>query len=292
MGPVTDEHRVTYRENVKLAVAERKAVFDSAFMFDPNLSGEQARMVEIIAPQDARIDAAVGGPTPTFEAQHEPVWCLPRRIDQGKVIEVEDQIKALTDFKSEYTQVIAQAMVRGKNSILVPALFGTRLIGKQGATSSSAWAGSTVAVAVGGADTSMNVAKLMRALRYFEEAEIILEEEEIFCALDAEENESLYNDIKFVNTDYRSKAVLEEKRVREILGVKIIPTQRIADTGADSTAAVWCKSGMYWGQFKALAVNSAPNVDRQFREHVYAEQWIGAIRSEDKRVVKVLCKKA
>jgi hypothetical protein len=295
-GLVTDANRLTYRENVKLAVQERVGVFDNAFMFDANLKGEQAQIVDIIGTIEARRNAAEGGDTPNQKPTHEPVWCVPTRLDAGSLIEKGDVVRTLTDLKSAYVQSQANAMVRGRNAVLAEAVFANRRIGRQGETS-SAWAGQTVAIDVDQPGTAhgMTVSKIMRAYRYWEEAEINLDEEEIFIGLNAEENEQLYNDIMFVSTEFRSKAVIEEKRVRQILEAKIIPTQRfsIYNPSAEiSCAAMWLKSGMYWGEFSALDVRSAPNPNKQFREQTYVEQYVGATRGEDIRTIKVLNKKA
>lgn len=295
-GPVTDVHRLTYKENVLLALQEKKPLYDDAFMFDPSLAGEKAQIVDIIGASEARRNAAEGGDTPNIGATHEPVWATPERLDWGKLIEKGDAVRALTDFKSKYVQGGANAMVRGKNIILAESLFADRKIGRQGETT-SAWNGSTVPVDLdqNGTPHKMTVSKILRGFRLFEDNEIDIEEEEIFLALDPQENEELYQDITFVSKDYRTKAVIEEKRVKEILGVRILPGKRLSIYDPDantSVAALWIKRGMWWGEFSALDVRSSPNPNKQYREHPYMEQYIGATRSEDELVVKILNKKA
>lgn len=294
-GPVTDANRVTYRENVRLALQEMNAIYDNTFEFDSQLAGEQAQVIDIIGASEARRNAPEGGDTPNIGATHEPVWCAPERNDWGKLIERGDAVRALTDFKSSYVQGGAKAMVRGKNAILAGAVFANRRIGKQGVTS-SAWAGSTVPIDTdqSGTPTSMTVAKILRAYRYLEEAEVNVEEEEIFLGLDPEENEQLYNDLTFVSKEYRDQAVVEKKRVKSILGLTIVPGKRFSvfDPSAEiSVAPLWVKRGMVWGQFMPLKVDSAPNPNKQYREHPYMEEYLGATRVEDALVVKILNKK-
>ena len=65
--------------------------------------------------------------------------------------------------------------------------------------------------------------------------------------------------------------------------------RRIPDAAANQSQAVFfTKSGMLWGNFSALEVTSAPNPSKQYREHPYAETWLGATRTEDARVVRVI----
>lgn len=293
-GPVTDAHRITYRENVKLALQEKRAIFDDTFMFDGNLSGKTVQITDIVGKMDARVDAAEGGDTPDAAVTHEPVWVRPRRVDWGKIITKEDQIKALTDFKSTYVQSGAAAVVRQKNIILAEALFAPRLIGSE-VPVATAWAGSEVGIQVGSAngatDVGMNVKKILRAFKLMEDKEIDIEEEDMFLALDPQEIEDLYNDLTFVSKDYRSRAVIEEKRVLSVLGIPILPTKRVVDKAAGvSSAALWCKSGMMWGEFSPVEIRSEPNPAKQYREHPYIETWLGATRTEDEKVVRILNK--
>lgn len=293
-GPVTDTHRITYKENFRLALQERKDQFGDSFSYVDGLNGKQMQVTDIIGAIEARLDAPEGGDTPDLEGTHEPVWMRPRRIDWGKVITKEDQIKALTDYKSEYIQTGVNGVVRKKNIILAAALFGPRLIGNE-VPVSTAWAGRTVPVDLEtpGTPTRMSVRKILNAIRLMETDDIVADEEMMTLALDPKENEELYQDIQFTSRDYRDSAKYDQKRVTEILGIPILTTKRIADfDGATSTAALYCKSGMWWGPATPLEINVKQNVAKQYREHPYVEQWLGATRSEDARVVKILNKLA
>lgn len=294
-GPVTDSHRYMYRNNLQMAVQEKKAQFEPHFMYDGALSGKEVQITDIIGVIEARLDAPEGGNSPDQEGTHEPVWVRPRRIDTGKLMKVEDVIKAATDYKSQYVQAMAAGIQRKKNIIFAEALFGPRLIGKQTPTSTN-WNGRTVGIQTGTpasalADTGMNVAKILAAIKNLELDDIDFEAEDCALVLDPVEMEDLYRDVTFTSQDYRSKAVLEDKRVLSILGITILPSKRLADASAGvSTAALFCKSGMMWGEFWPVEMNSAPDPGKQFREQVYIETWIGASRTEDARVVKILNK--
>lgn len=292
-GDVTDAHRVTYRENVLLAVQEKKDQFGNAFSYLDNINGKEMRVTDIIGTTEARLDAPEGGPTPDIEGTHEPVWVRPRRIDWGKLIKVEDQIKALTDFKGEYTQAGVNGIIRAKNKLLASALFGPRLIGNE-VPVSTAWNGRTVAVDFGstGTPNRMSVAKILHALQLMQTDDVETDDEMIGIAMNPQENEELYQDITFTSKDYRDKAVMEDKRVTSILGMPILTTKRITDYDTNTfTAGLFCKSGMHWGPAMPMNIKSAPNPDKEFREQVYIEHWLAATRSEDAKVVKILTKK-
>jgi len=292
-GPVTDAHRVTYRENVTLAIQEKKDQFGDTFSYLDGVAGKEMRVTDIIGKIEARIDAPEGGDTPDLEGTHEPVWVRPRRIDWGKLIKKEDQIKALTDYKGEYTQAGVNGYYRAKNMLLASALFGPRLIGNE-VPVSTAWAGRTVAVDYGstGTPNRMSVAKLLKALENFQQDDMEVEDEMISIVMDPQQNRELYEDITFTSKDYRDKAVIENKQVRDILGMPIFISKRVGLYDVSTLqAAIYAKSGMHWGPATPMDIKSAPNPSKQFREHVYLEHWLAATRSEDAKVQKILSKK-
>jgi hypothetical protein len=291
MGPVTDTHRITYKENVALAIQEKRAVFEAGFDYTSGISGKQTQVLNVIGKSEARVDAPEGGDTPDIDSQHEPIWVRPTRLDWGKVLRKEDSIKALTDYKSEYVQVGASAMTRGKNAIMAAAVFGPKLIGNE-VPSSTAWAGRTVAIDVGGTgSTGFNVKKILRGIQLMETDDVEVNEEQLVIGADPVEIEQLWGDITFVSKDYRKDAQLDDmnKRVMAIFGIPIITTKRFADAAANqSVAGLWCKSAMKWGDAMPLDINSAPNPQKQFREQVYMENWIAATRTFDAKAVKIL----
>jgi Phage capsid protein len=298
MGPITDAHLLTFQKNIELAVQQKTSKLENAFTFQGGLSGRNMMMLELIGSTEAVENLGRGADTPDIENAVEPVWIAPHQHVWGKIMELEDTIKAMTNFNSEFVQAGAAAMVRRKDRRLKTAIFGARVIGKDGATT-SAWAGSTVAAGIGSTDDAtaigFNVRKIIRAKRYLQEAQVEIDEEELFCTANAKEMEDLYRDLTYINKDYRDKAVLDGKQVREILDVKIIPADGAAAQadydGTTSVVALWCKSGMRWGPFSPLRSEAPLRADKLNRPHPHMEEWLGATRTEDVKAVKILNKK-
>ncbi len=275
-GPVTDAHRIMFRDNFIMALQEKRGMFDDAFTSTEELKGKQVQLVDIIGAVDAIEDAPEGGDTPDIKPSHEPVWVRPKRLIWGQLMSGEDPVKGLTVPNSTYIQGGVAGIIRKKNIHYANALLGNRLIGNENPTE-TAWAGTTVAA--GGAN--LTVDKFSAALTAFQEADVEIDDEEIFCAASPAMLENLTKDAKFTSKDYRNRAVLEEKRVKEFMGVRIIVRNSL------TSAIFWCKSGMVAAPFHALSVVSQPNPAKQYREHPFAETWIAASRIEDKKVVRV-----
>ncbi|MFT4115427.1 phage capsid protein [Bradyrhizobium sp.] len=302
MGPITDAHKLTYSANVALAVQQRKSRLEMGYSYQPGLSGRQMTMLELIGSTTAVVDLGRKADTPDIDNSIEPVWIRPRQLAWGKLIEKEDAIKALTDYQSPFVQAGAAAMVRGKDVILAAAMFGSRVIGQDGATV-SAWSGQTVAVGIGASSTDdttatgMNVRKLLRARRYMQAGQVETGDEELFFSGNAQQTEELFRDLTYISHDYRNGKPLDSPDEQQrILNITILPpndgSAAFADyDGSTYTAALFCKSGMHWGPFDPLSVNVPLRPDKMMRPHPQMEEWLGASRSEDIKVVKILTKK-
>ncbi|HXF45754.1 MAG TPA: phage capsid protein [Burkholderiaceae bacterium] len=295
-GPITDAHKLAYVKNVELAVQQTKSKFEQAFTYQDSLKGRVACMLELIGATEAILDGARGGDTPNIDATIEPVWCKPRQIEWGKLIEKEDAIKALTDYQSQFVQAGAAAIVRGRDKIFAQAIFGNRLIGQDAATEAAYDpTNKVVAVDVGaGSATGMNLAKIERAKRYLRAFEVNFDAEELWGALNAQQMEELYYDIIANATTPQGKtAVLDAttKIVHAVAGINFVHSEQLpAHDGSTYAAAIWCKSGMYYGDFDPLKVSAEPNPAKKYRIHPYMENWFGATRAEDKKVIKILTK--
>lgn len=297
-GPITEEYRLTYQENVRLATQQKTSSLMPGFVPHTGLSGRAAKMLDLIGETDAREDAPDGGDTPDIGGSHEQTWLSPRRLDWGKLFKKEDDIKAGVSYTSSYVQAGAAAIVRGGEKIRAQAFFGNRKTGQDG-TTTTAWdstgrlVAKTVGSSDGGTNVGMNVKKILRALRLLEDQDVNVEDVPIFCALDPLGLEELYYDLTYVSTDYRSKAVFEEKRVRSILGVTILPTTRIPDyDSSNRRAPLWALGAMHEGEFSPVTTNLQLNPSKQYRPHAYIEKWMGATRGEDKLLVEIRNHKA
>jgi len=309
-GPVSDTFKLQYSRLVLLAVQQRKSRFEEHFSYAPDLQGRQKMILDLVEPTTAIVNGIRGGDTPNIDANHEPVWVQPTQIEWGKLIEKEDYIKALTDYESPYVQGGAAAIVRGRDLVFATALLGNRIIGLDGTTSqaysttfvnqaggtSNRYVPNTVGSADGATSTGMNVRKLNRAKRIMKQQYVETDYEEFTCVLNAQGDEELFNDIITINTDYRKMAVLDEqaKEVHRVAAVDIVTYEAVPtvpavpnDTGSDYIGVMWCKSGMHYGDFDPLQSFADPSPGKKFRIQTYMENWFGATRSEDAKVVQI-----
>jgi hypothetical protein len=296
-GPYTDTYKLTYQRLVELAVQQRKSRFEAGFTFHADLRGRQAQVLDLVEPTTAIVNGVRGGDSPNIEQNHQPVWIQPLQIEWGKLIEKEDWIKALTDYESAYVQSGAAAIVRGRDAVFAASLLGNRIVGLDGATSQAYTSpDTTVSNVVGSSDgatpAGMNVRKLQRAKRLLRQRYVEVDYEELWCAMNGQQMEELFNDILTINTDEAKMAYIDKdtRMVQRVAGVNIVSFESIpliTGDAVDYTAVLWCKSGMHYADFDPLSTYAEPNPAKKFRVQCYTENWFGATRSEDAKVVQI-----
>lgn len=299
MGPITDAHKIEYGRNVQLAVQQKTSRFIEGFTYHDDWQGRIMIFEELMGSAAAIVDGARGGETPDIDSNIEPVAVVPHQIEWGKLIEKEDAIKALTNYQSPFVQVGAAAIVRGRDAVFGSSLFGSRLIGQDGGTT-QVWdtTNKTVVQTVGSGDgltdTGMNVRKIQRGKRLMRAFYVELDMEDLWCVVNAQGMEELYNDILTINTDYAKMSVLDtdKKHVSNVAGVNVVQWESMTDFDATHyTFAFWAKSGMHYGDFMPLTTTVQENPNKKYRLHPYMENWWGAQRSEDAKVIKIISKK-
>ncbi len=300
-GPVTDTFKLTYQRLVELAVQQKKSRFEMGFTYHADLRGRQAQILDLVEPTSAIVNPPRGGDTPNIDQNHEPVWVQPNQIVWGKLIEKEDYIKALTDYESPYVQSGAAAIIRGRDAVFASALLGPRTIGLDGLTQQAYTApvvngrsvvDDTVGSNDGATATGMNVRKLNRGMALLRSRYVEVDYEELWWCGNAQQMEELYNDIITINTDYAKMAVLDDtnKTVQRIGRFNCTTFEAIPNLPAlpnDYVSIMWCKSGMHYGDFSALETRAEPNPTKMYRIHPFTENWFGATRSEDAKVVQI-----
>lgn len=293
---ITAAHRFTFKENFALALQEATDRFSQTFTYQENVLGEQAKLIDLMGQSEARINAPDGGSTPDIEPSTEGVWMTPVRVDWGRLVKRETEIKAAIELKSIYNRDGAAAMARARNVLLRDAFFGPRRTGKTG-TTLEAYSSSTAVnlVAVDYVPTGAPVNsgltfdKILKGIALMIKNEVDLETDELYMAVGSEEEEDLWRDVKYLSSDYTNKLVVDEglKKVKSFMGINFVRFQRLPTTGTSRRCPLYVKSGMHYGEPVPLETTMGRDPSKQFRVQLYAEQWIGATRSEDKKVVEI-----
>lgn len=294
-GPIEAVHKTTYQANVELAIQQKLPKLLPHTSPINDLKGKEMQAVELVGSSEAQEDAPHSTDTPDIPPRHLGIYVKPRRIIWGRSIPSETSIKAAVDYQSTYVQEGAAAVVRSRDKFLSEAAFGPRYIKyeEDGIPVSVAFDTTNRQIAVNygaGSDTGLTVKKIVRGLTLLEAAEVDIDSEELILWHSAAQNESLYAELQVTSKDYRDKAVFEDKRVREFMGIKLVSYQKLPVASSVRTCLLYCKSGLHSGDAMPVTTQIERNVAKQYQPHPFMETWLGSTRSEDEKFVQILAK--
>lgn len=226
-------------------------------------------------------------------------WVFPISSDLPQLMDRFDELKILSDPRSKYVMNAINAANRRRDRHIITAFFADALTGPSAGTTETfgttltTAGGQNVSVGTGGAASNMNVAKLREGKRRLMEADVDIDNEQIYCAITSKEHDALLNEIQVVSTDFNDKPVLVEGRVRRFLGIELIHTQLLG-TGTDDAAGtstmcpMWVKNGMHYGNWQSVVTDVDRRKDLQgLPWQVYLMMTGGATRLEKERIIRV-----
>lgn len=200
------------------------------------------------------------------------------------------------------------ATLRKMDEVILGALFTNALTGADAGQTTAYTAGNTVAVDVGaGSATGLNLKKLDEVIEKAESNEIVPEEEPLCMVVTEKQMADLRRQVEAMNADYQAgHAVVRDGRggIQSIKGIELvmIASSRLGKYATDSQlldgssyrrCPVFTKKGMALAVWKASKVDVSPRKDIQGQPtQFYVEQYIGATRTDEKRVFEILCSEA
>lgn len=237
--------------------------------------------------------------TPLGDIAHTRRTVALRTFHQAELIDNEDQVKMLIDPRSDYARALVAAANRKIDDVVLDALIGNSYSGKNGDSVAALPSGQLIAA--GG--TALTVTKLKEAKTLLMQANVDLDQDELFLVVNAEGLEDLYGITEFINRDYRfAKMDLETGTpaagfVGEFLGFKIYHCERITNMTGTYTGTAIASSARPAIAFTRSAIGLAigqdiktqisQRDDKNYAHQVYIEMTLGATRIHDDRVVDI-----
>lgn len=281
-----------YTSNLQMLLQQKGSRLRDAVMTQSHI-GEKAVAVDQLGPVTARQVTGRYQPLVPDDTPTDRRWVSPGDYDWNDLVDNFDKLRLLVDPTSSYVTQGTYAIGRAIDAEIVRALLGTALTGKTGTTATTLPAGQIVSTNVGGANTGLNKDKLVEARRLLMAAEVDIDNDPLFVAITAAQHADLLKETQVVNTDYVSRPVLEDGRIRSYLGFNFVHIEALPKAGAVRSIPVWAKSGMHLGLWKDIQ----GRVDQRFDLssipwQVYVCATFGATRLEEKKVVQINCTEA
>lgn len=281
-----------YKGNVELLLQQTDSRLRGAVTVG-SYTGKAASVVEQFGATSAVAKTSRHSDTPLLDISQDKRWVFPLDYEWASLIDNEDRLRMIIDPTSPYAAAGAAAMNRTMDDIILSAIFGTNYTGENGTTSESFGTLGTgtydVANSVGGTASSLNVAKLQKAIRILMTANKGELMEPVFGAISSYEHDALLKEVQIANKDYGNSAVLVDGKVKRFMGVDFIITERLTITSGDRLIPVWLKSGMHLGMWNEMQAKVSERNDKGHAWQVYLAMTLGATRTQLGKQVRISC---
>jgi len=283
-----------YKSNVMNLVQQKGSRLRGCVMVDSSVNGKK-KFTEQVGTTEAQKRTSRHSDSPLVNTPHLRRSLTLDDYEWGDLIDQADKVRLLIDPTSSYAQNAAWAMGRAMDDVIFDALHGTAYTGVSGSDESPLPAGQKIAVTVqdgtGTSDAGLNTAKL-RAARKVLLSNEVSQDEELFCAVNAQMVDNLLQTTEVGSYDYNSVKALVRGEIDTWMGFKFIHSERVntlISGGTDQACMVWAKSGLELGIGSDVKSSIAPRADKSFSTYVYYSMCLGATRLEEEKVVEIAC---
>ncbi|MDH4185523.1 MAG: phage capsid protein [Nitrospira sp.] len=289
---IPDHYTISFSTNVMLLLQIKGSKLREC-VTEASYTGKQASPVDQIGSVEMQDVTGRFQPKVRTDASVDRRWVTPSDFDLTQSIDTFDKLRLITDPESSYTQNAVFAAGRKIDRLIIAAFTGTAKTGEQGATSTSFTAGNEIDVAGGGANSKLNVQKLLDVKELMGRQFVDFDIEEVYVGLTARDEAALLKEIQIISSDFngQERPVLKDGRVDRFLGLMFKHTELIESAAAGTNEVnvpVWCKSGMHLGIWNDVTTSIYQN--KQLRGEPwesYIMATFGATRLEENKVYNI-----
>lgn len=287
-----DHYTISFSTNVMLLLQEKGSKLRMC-VSEGSYTGKLASPVDQVGAVEMQDVTNRFAPMGRVDAAVDRRWVTPSDFDLPQLIDTFDKLRLLTDPESSYTQNAVFAAGRKIDRLILLATTGTAKTGEQGATSTSFTAGNEVDVATGGANSKLNVAKLLDVKRLMRKQAVDFDIEEVYCPLTAADEAALLNEIQIISNEFNGgdRPVLKDGKVQRFLGINFVYcelTETVMAGTNEVTVPVWAKSGMHLGIWNDIQTSISKRNDLRGEPwQSYVTATFGASRLEENKVYAI-----
>lgn len=283
---IPDHYHRSFTSNVELLLQQQDARL-APYVTMASYSGEAAQVVKQFGEVEFVEKTTRLGDTNFSDIAHKQRWIYPADYDLALPVEREDEIRSLNSPQSSYVAAMSAAWMRKKDAVISAAIFGTSKTGKNGGTSTAHdTSGQQIAVDFA-TTTTLTIAKLIEAKRIADANYWPMTDRHI--AVTSTQMSDLLNTTQITSADYNSVKALVQGDIDTFLGFKFHHYEDLELTGSNRRCPVWHKSGVVLGQWNGLETKIGERPDKKYITQVFMKGTIGATRTQEKKVIEILC---
>lgn len=227
---ITTAFAQKFASNVELKLQQKQSRLRGAVMTQGMSGVKQGQIIQQVGSVAAVKKTTRHGDTPIMNTPHDARWVFPEDYHWGDLIDNMDRIKTLADFDSPYSSSAVASLNRGIDDEIIAAFFSdTTKTGETGGTTTdwTTFVAASTGHKIASGSQGLTVGKLISAKKALRAAENDLDEDTVYCAINAELEADLLAETQVISLDYNTKPVLVDGKLTSFMGINFIHTERL-----------------------------------------------------------------
>lgn len=275
-----------YTTNLELLLQQRGSKL-RPYVSQSSYTGKAAKAVEQIGQVAAQKRLSRHSDTPLISTPHDARWVFPVDYEVADLIDDQDKLRMLINPQSSYAINQAMALGRAMDDEIIMQALGTSKTGENGTTSTAFDTSNQQVPAVA---TGLTIDKLRQAKEILLSNEVDTSVEGMYMAVTAKQLTDLLESTDVTSADFNSVKTLVQGDVDTFMGFKFIHCERLGVDGSSARRVIaWAQSGLHLGVWKDVSTQVSERADKSYATQVYACSTFGATRTEEGKVVEILC---
>ena len=278
---ITEAFVQQFADNFRHLAQQMTSRFETRVSIEPNIVG-MSKSVNRLGQRTAQRRTQRHADTPINDQPHSTRFVDLFDWDDSDMIDDQDKIRMLVDPTSDYVKAMVAALNRAKDDVIIASMGGNSR-----STTGNVILPVAQKIVVGG--TGLTKAKIIQARKLFRRNEADNHNgEELFITYTAAAAADILADATLTSADYMAGKFLQEGDVEgKWMGFTWIPSERTPYDGATRRLYAWAKSGVTLGKGADITTKVGEDPGKGFNVRIYAKQSIGAVRTEEEKVVEI-----
>lgn len=280
---ITEAFVQQFADNFRHVAQQMPSRLESCVTIESGIVG-MSKSINLLGQRTAQRRLVRHGDTPINDQIHGTRFVDLYDWEDGDMIDDLDKVRMLIDPTSDYVRAMVSAFNRAKDDVVISAMRGASR-----ATSGSIILPASQKIAVNA--SGLTKAKIIQTKKMFRQNEADEENgEELYFAYTAQMMADVLADTTLTSADFMAVQMLQNGTMKgKWMGFNWVPTERLHKEGTTRYGQAWAKSGVTLGIGKDTTTEVGKDPGKGFNTRVYGKQAIGAVRSEEVKVVEVAC---
>lgn len=306
---IPDHFTIHFGRNFTTAVQQTQSRFRKAAIVETGCTGEAKTHNLVLPIQDSETTGERLAQTILQELDTLKRWVRPETFDLATGEPFWDEIMLAPSILpgGKHLEAHLAAYYRRVDRVFINGLFGTNYVGKNGTTAAEIPTENNVAVDFqpggGGSASGLTVDKIIRAKRILTKNESYGDDArargiQLWGAMTPEMEETLLflanatggaSANRLFSKDYMPPVLDKDGNISFFLGVNWIRSTQLPKNG-DGTiqyAGIWTSDAMHLDFWKEIQTSVDRRADLKNAAQFFSQYGLGAVRSEDKKAVKI-----